>query len=185
MFRKIFNIRIVLTLLVSANIVAMLSYAEAQSGCSLKDRNLLSSYFEALMEAVQADDISQYFQLLAELEKKLSPSCHAAIVQSQQQKPECSVEETNLISSSFEDILQALMNGDVPRYAGLLEDLENELSESCRAALVQLQQGQLSRQTPRFPTRPNPPPAVLDHGNGTFSVPGVGACSSTECIPFN
>jgi hypothetical protein len=183
MLRKTFFKTMTLLLLMGAGIMALASHAAAQAGCSPEDEELMEGYSQPLMQAIVDEDESLYLQLMEELEDNLSPSCRESLAQSQEAEEECSEEEKNLILACYQSIMEALSVGDAARYLELLRELELNLSPACQAALTQ------ARQAQPYPSgsyqQPEPPPNVFDHGGGTFSVPGVGACGPGGCIPLD
>lgn len=55
------------------------------TACSSAEQNLISTYVQASMQAALADDMVRSVQILQAMAMKLSPSCQAALAQSQQQ----------------------------------------------------------------------------------------------------
>lgn len=92
----------------------------------------------------------------------------------------CSQQDQQLFSDYTPYLVRALESFDWQGYGALLEELQGQLSPNCLAAL---QQQQMQRsQLPG--TRPSPEPRVYDHGGGTYSVPGVGACGPGGCVSY-
>jgi hypothetical protein len=92
----------------------------------------------------------------------------------------CSAQEQQLIMSYVEQIAQAAFAGDMQGSMMLGQELQNSLSPACTAVLAQ---SQAYAPGPGYPGGyPQSAPSVYDHGGGTYSVPGLGACGPGGCI---
>ncbi len=78
------NVCITLTL-ASVGIVAITSNAEAQTGCSAQDQQILQSYLEAVAQAAYSGNMQYVIQLGQQLQSALSSDCLSALAQFQQQ----------------------------------------------------------------------------------------------------
>lgn len=99
----------------------------------------------------------------------------------------CTPDEVQRIISSSNRMITYMYQGNYDLLLRESAGLQNSLSPSCQAALVQAQRanpygGGVSPYGGGV--RPYRPPSVIDHGNGLYSVPGVGACDSNGCIAY-
>lgn len=91
----------------------------------------------------------------------------------------CSANDQRLIRLYTHHAVQAGAAGDLGRYMALLQELNGRVSPGCQAALAHT-----ARPSPQHSMRSARPPTVLDHGGGTYSVPGVGACGPGGCVSY-
>jgi hypothetical protein len=99
----------------------------------------------------------------------------------------CSPSEVQLIIDGFQQIFLAAAIGDMNRILQLNQILEDNISMPCKNAVTaaQLQQQQQAPYSPYSGgNQGGYVPKVYDHGGGTYSVPGVGACGPSGCMPF-
>jgi hypothetical protein len=99
--------------------------------------------------------------------------------------PGCSDKDQNTISTYSPELQQALLSFDFQRYARLEQQLQNELSPSCVAAIVRANQLQGAPPAPTKKRRKPSPPSILDHGDGTLSTDGVACGPSGGCIDLS
>jgi hypothetical protein len=74
-----------------------------------------------------------------------------------------------------------LMTGDMSQLFQLGQEMTTKLSPKCSQAVTQAQQAKQSK--PKAKT-PMPLPGVIDHGGGTLSAPGLGACTPSGCMAY-
>lgn len=94
----------------------------------------------------------------------------------------CDEYEQQLITAFAQCLMQVASGGLCEQLEELGMRLQSELSPGCQATLAQSQQ---PPPTSGYPSDLVPPPSVYDHGGGTYSVPGLGACGEGGCIPFD
>lgn len=93
----------------------------------------------------------------------------------------CSQEDEQLILLYYQSVVEATMAGNLQLISHLSQELQEALSPECWAALVLYSQSQPYSGGSGYLS---PPPSVYDHGGGTYSVPGVGACGPGGCVPY-
>jgi hypothetical protein len=98
----------------------------------------------------------------------------------------CTTEELDFMASRASPVIRAFhaaVQGDLGPLAELQQEIDENVSTTCLTAVQSLQRRQMPtyRATPSVPIRPS---AVYDHGGGTYSMPGVGACTPTGCMAF-
>jgi hypothetical protein len=97
----------------------------------------------------------------------------------------CSPDEVALLASTSEATVGALRRvlatQDVPELLQLAMAAYASLSAPCVSALTRYQQAAPygGSAQPSFGVS-----NVYDHGGGTYSMPGVGACGPSGCIPY-
>jgi hypothetical protein len=115
----------------------------------------------------------------------------------------CSVSDQALIAARVQRAVDALASGDLAKYVELLRAPDPGLSPTCRTAQEQLNPAStrctsvekkliLSQYTIAMraafagdvPGMLDALSNVYDHGGGTYSVPGVGACTPSGCMAF-
>jgi hypothetical protein len=172
---------------VSSNCRAELAQSEPRRGkCSLDERKTVLSHYQAIIKAAWNGDINRLFLLFENLEESLSRPCWIALNRSQDARVQktCSSSEVDLIASysgpMTRSVKQFLISGDVSQLIGLQQDMYTKISPACQTALANVQ-----KSTQNQPgSREYLPPGVLDHGGGTYSVPGMGACTSSGCMAY-
>lgn len=156
--------------------------------CSRAEKSaVLSSYFK-IMAAALSGDLQQVFRLSDDLEASLSRSCWIAInrIQDPVVVQACTDQELDFLASQATPLMrateQSLGTGDLTPVYQMAQRMMEPLGPACRDGLTDLQRrmqvlgGQQSWST-RLPN-------VLDHGGGTFSVPGLGACTPSGCMAY-
>lgn len=126
---------------------------------------------------------------LAALEDEVSSECWTALFYPTDQRVQeaCSIGEKNLLAAGATSAISAtrhlLSVGDPGPMLDLATSLMSRLSPACYAAASAAGQGGGGTasggrsQAPGFSN-------VYDHGGGTFSMTGVGACSPSGCVAF-
>lgn len=96
----------------------------------------------------------------------------------------CSQQEQQLLIKYYQAIMQAAYLGDINQAVQLAQSLEQSISPACSAALAR---AQAYSQSPGYGQGygTQRAPSVLDHGGGTYSVPGVGACGPSGCMSLD
>jgi hypothetical protein len=170
----------------------------ARVKCSAEEKQQLLSGMQALMEAVNAGDLMRTLQMAGDLEASVSPSCWIAMNRPQEPALQrgCTSSELDAIAGMVGPTCRAtaafLATGDLEAFLQTVQELQSQvtaaLSAKCMSAVMQVQQAQVARQPPPgppSPSRPSDPPSfVHDHGNGTYSVSGVGYCDRSGCAAF-
>ena len=96
----------------------------------------------------------------------------------------CSPSEVELIIDGFQQMFQAAAIGDINRIFQLNQILEDNISIGCKNAVTAAQLQQSPYSPYQGGNQGGYVPKVYDHGGGTYSVPGVGACGPSGCMPF-
>jgi len=151
--------------------------------CTANERNLILDHYQGMIGAAFKQDIQRVFELFDGMEASVSSQCWLAVNQSTDPDilQACSADELDTMASFAGPIVRstrsAVVSGDLSQMVQVLEDLQRRLSPSCNQGLAKAAQ----RNPP--PAAGSPPrlPSVEDHGNGTYSVPGVGWCTPTDC----
>lgn len=162
--------------------------------CSTQEKKLVLSGYEEVIEATLSADIARIFDRLEELEASISEECWIAVNYPQEAgvRQACSSSELTTIASaatpSRKAFKAAMVTGDLSQIYQVLQLLSAALSQDCQTALTQAQAKAQAIQNKRYPTygsaRPAMPDIIQDHGNGTYVMPGVGACTNTDCMAF-
>ncbi len=157
--------------------------------CSAQEKSAVLQHFHAVFEAAQYADILRVLNVMLNLENSVSQQCWIASNRHIDTRvvSACTGPELDHIASFTGPWLRMtrdlLTGGNVDLgFAFTLGDqITGPLSQQCNHALAVYQQ----ENTPS-PTNPGSygPSSVIDHGGGTYSVPGTGACSSSGCIAY-
>jgi hypothetical protein len=171
---------------VSSNCRAALALSDSLRTCSLDEKKAVLSHYEAIIQASLNFDLDKLFLLSESLEKSLSRPCWIALNRNQDARVQqtCSSSELDVIASysgpMTRSVKQFLISGDFSQILGLQQDMYARISPACQAVLAKVQSG-AQNQPGSGQYRP---PGVLDHGGGTYSVPGVGACTRSGCMAY-
>jgi hypothetical protein len=139
--------------------------------------------------ATRSGDLVGVLNAIGALEDGLSPACWTAVNYPVDPAVQlaCSSTELNILASASRKLLSAyralLTSGDFSPLMQVSLNLANtQLSRVCAAALQQAQNPyqQQWKGGMALPGVSN----VYDHGGGTYSVPGVGACTPSGCMAF-
>lgn len=234
--------RIAIHCVAAACLAASSAVAHAQ-GCSTEDDQIRAQYQQASLQALLSGDLTRFASLQESLPGRLSTSCRARLNQLEPMRVKCTAQEKSRVMEGYRAVFAAAQSGNVMRMFDVLEGLEatvssqcwlaanrqsdpralsactaseldhlasfagptlrasrillstfdpmpllrlNQqmvapLSQSCQAALARVQQAaQMAQPQPRSYR----PPSVLDHGGGTYSVPGMGACTPSGCVTY-
>jgi hypothetical protein len=173
--------------------------APARTRCSAREKQLVLAGVQAIMEAAIRGDLATTFEQYDELEGSVSHSCWIAVNRSQHPAVQraCTSSELDAIAGVASPVMHAIaevsVTGDIAAFVQTTQELEGQLaaklSLKCQGALVQVQreaqQSQVAARRPSGSGNPqNRPSFVHDHGGGTYSVSGVGACTPSGCMAF-
>ena len=158
----------------------------ARVRCSANEKQTALVHYKAMMQAVLGSDYILYLRLWGHLQESLSEACWLALNYPQDAgvRQACSSSELNLIASSAGPSIQAslrLMTSlDFTETLRLLQFMSARISPGCQRAMAEAQR----ISTPGPSGGLNRPSGVMDHGGGTYSVAGVGACTPSGCMAF-
>lgn len=155
--------------------------------CTAQEKSTVLAHYQAIVQAVQNVDLDRVFDVIGNLEATVSRPCWLAT--NRHTDPQvvnaCTVGELDHLAEFAGPILRATrvaMNTlDAGPLIQLTQQLAAPLSQHCYAAIIQNQQKVQQAQNAANAYLPQ---NVYDHGGGTYSVPGTGACTSTECIAY-
>lgn len=152
--------------------------------CTAEEKRLAMDTFAVMMRAAPLGDVRRMLAAYDRLERAVTPRCWIGI--NLRNEPDvvsnCRPAELEglaaLAGPAMRATGRAVETGDV---SGLMQVLTAmpAFSPACNAAIA--------RNTPRQPPQAKglaAPGGVNDHGNGTYSVPGVGACTPSGCMAF-
>lgn len=156
--------------------------------CSAQEKELVLQHYSAVFQAAQNLDVMRVIDVMLHLEAEISQQCWVAANRhiDPQVVAACTGRELDHIASFAGPTLRmtrGLLTGsnvDLNAALTLGQGMTAPLSQGCNQALANIQQ----------PPGPAPDPFnygprnVIDHGGGTYSVPGTGACSSAGCIAY-
>lgn len=172
--------------------------------CSANERGLAVVQIQTIFLSVLAGDLETAFLAFAQLEKAVSWDCWLALNQSDkpQVRASCSASELDYMAAQagpmvsavrskletddddpMEQVLQNIAGSVSPRCWSALEAVAAQLQEELERELLLQQQMERQQQMKKYST-PMPLPRVFDHGGGTFSAPGLGACGPSGCVIF-
>ena len=162
----------------------------ARVKCSANEKQTTVDHYKAMMQSLLGGDAIRYLRLWRHLAESVSQPCWIALNYPQDAGVQrgCSSSELNLIASSAGPSIQAslrlLEKLDFTETIQLVQYLSARLSPGCQAALAEAQR-KAQIQTPNTPRGSvNRPSGVLDHGGGTYSMPGFGACTPGGCLAY-
>ena len=155
--------------------------------CTAEEKTTVLEHYRAVMQAAYSMDLMRIFAVMEELEQAVSPQCwHATNRHTDPQvQNACTAAELDHLASFAGPILRATAHALTTEDVGPLIELGQRamapLSQTCGYALARLQQ---AKQSTSQPSRQYEPTNVLDHGGGTYSVPGLGACTPSGCMAY-
>jgi len=159
--------------------------------CTATERELVLKHYDAIIGAAYQGDVPRMFALFQNLEASVSPTCWLALNQHDDPRVRkiCSAAELDAMASYAGPAMRAmqrmLMTGDTSQLLQLAQESTAQLSPECAQAVAQAQQKAAAAQQPAGGAKPPMSlPNVLDHGGGTLSVPGVGACTPSGCMAY-
>ncbi len=158
--------------------------------CTAKEKEVALSHVQAIMEAALRGDLNSLFGGLEDLEESVSSPCWKALNYPQDagMQKACSSTELDLFASAAGPVIRGterlLITGNLSEIIELMQNLNAKLSPDCRDAWAKYQYK--TQQSPRGRTTGSLSPlgSVNDHGGGTYSVSGVGACTPSGCMAF-
>jgi len=159
----------------------------ARTKCSADEKKTALADYQAMLAAVLNLDLMQVFQLSEHLEKSVSQQCWNALNYPQDpgMQRACTSSELNLIASAATPLRRAtelaLTQLDFSGFA-FMQSLNQHLSENCQVAWMRANNAAGGAGGNNGAV--NRPSGVIDHGGGTFSAPGVGACTPSGCMAF-
>lgn len=157
------------------------------SRCNAEEKGRALNAFAVIVSAAAAGDLRRLMDAYDGLERSVGRRCWIAV--NMRTEPEvvarCTPAELEGLAAQAAPVLRATMralgSGDM---SGLMQAMGGlpQFSPPCAAAI------QRHSQQPRAGAGGRPavgaPASVNDHGNGTLSVNGVGACGPSGCIAF-
>ncbi len=96
---------------------------------------------------------------------------------------QCNSKEQQLILSYTQCFITTMSGGNCPQLQTLYNRMNQELSQTCKAAIAQSQRQPTWDSYP--PSGSTAPGGVYDHGGGVYSVPGGAVCGPSGCIPLD
>lgn len=153
--------------------------------CTAEEQRFAMDVFKVTMQAAATADWRRMLAAYDLLEQTVTPRCWIAV--NLRTEPDvvvnCGPAELEglaaLAGPAIRATGRAAATGDV---SGLLQVLGAmpAFTPQCAAAI----QRHAPPAGPGGQARPGPPGGVNDHGNGLYSVPGVGACGPSGCVAF-
>jgi hypothetical protein len=167
----------------------------ARDSCTKSEKEIVLTYFKDLISAILNGDINinLMIRLYENLEQSISHKCLIATYRNQDPrlKKACSSKDFDTIASYAGQILRtaerAMTTLDPTESINLTQEIYTNISDECSSILTQIQLGNQPAGIDRGPGTPQTikmPEQVIDHGGGTYSVPGVGACGFGGCMAF-
>ena len=159
----------------------------ARVKCSSAEKKIVISSYQQMMTAFYNLDILGMLRLSQNLENSLTPACWIAVNYPQDASVQqaCSVSELNFVASKAGPVMRAterfMTTLDATEAMTIAQDMSAKLTPNCNSALARI------RQPPDGGGGGGGMPApanVYDHGGGTYSVSGVGACTPSDCRAF-
>ncbi len=158
--------------------------------CTADERKLVLQYYDAILLSILNMDLESYFDSYENLEGSVSSACWLALNQHDDPRIRraCSAGELDLMASYAGPVLRAtkqvLLTGDLSEILQLSQQLTSQLSSKCYTTVAQVQQEKQVPKNNQPAGNLQRPPRVYDHGGGTFSVPGLGACTPGGCMSY-
>lgn len=158
--------------------------------CTREERKTTLSRYTEMMNAALSGDLQRYFVLVQDLENSLSPDCWIAVNRHQDSRvvEACSDRELDTMAAATRAVMrameQAISTGDFAPMIQIAQRATSDLSPECSASIVAFQQRMQQMPGPMPAASQMRMPSVMDHGGGTYSMSGVGACSPSGCVAF-
>lgn len=154
---------------------------------SEEKRRVLGRYQKAIQAALNVDAMNMIGQMQA-MERDVTPACWLAV--NRHTDPSvlraCNAKELDHLASMASPALQAskiaLTTSDMGPMMKVSQQITAPLSQACGQALMALQPK--PQPNPYASPKKQMPGNVIDHGGGNYSVPGLGACTSSGCMAF-
>ncbi len=156
--------------------------------CTADEKDEVLGHYQSVMEAAWNGDVMGLLSELQDLEETVSPQCWLATNRHTDPRVQnaCSAIELDHMASFAGPILRAtsrmLEAGDLGPILQLGQALVAPLSSACSSAVARLQQQVQASST--SPAKRYQPANILDHGGGTYSSPGLGACTPSGCMSY-
>ena len=155
--------------------------------CTEEEKETVLEHYQAVLQAALGMDAMGALEQMQDLEESLSPPCWLAVNRHVDPRVQnaCSAAELDHLATFAGPVLrataQALSTYDPAPLLQLVQAATALLSPNCTNALARFQQ-----EVQRSPNRARQyePSNVLDHGGGTYSVPGLGACTPSGCMAY-
>jgi hypothetical protein len=154
--------------------------------CSEAEKESVLQHYKAVFEAVSYMDPMSALARMEDLEDSVSSSCWLAINRHIDPRVTnvCSSKELDHLASFAGPIMrqtqQLLKTLDPAPFLQLVQAVTAPLTKPCLEGLGQLQ----AIKATQSKAMQNLPSNVLDHGGGTYSVPGLGACTPSGCMAY-
>lgn len=158
--------------------------------CTSGERKLILDHYEAMIFAALQGNVPRIFALFDNLEASVSRTCWLAANQHDDPgvRRTCSAGELDVMASYAGPMVRAipgaLATNDVSQVYQLAQELDAQLSRACSQAVAEAQRRRQLQPPPNPSHMPFQPPGVNDHGGGTLSAPGIGACTPGGCMAF-
>jgi hypothetical protein len=154
--------------------------------CTAQEKNAVLEHYQAVTEAGFSGDVMRIFAIMENLEATLSKACWDATNRPTDPRVQgaCTAEELDHVASFAGPMRRAtsrFLTGDLGSILQLSQQMYAPLSQHCTSVLQRVQQ---ERQQAQNPARQYGSENVLDHGGGTLSVPGLGACTPSGCMAY-
>lgn len=162
----------------------------ARVRCTAGERELVLRHYEAIIGAALTGEVDRMFGLFQNLEASVSRTCWLAVNQHDDRRirQTCSAAELDMMASyvgpAMRAMQDALITYDASQLLKLLKEQTAKLSPDCSQAVAWMQQAKLQQQAHNAGKTPMQLPGVIDHGGGTLSAPGLGACTPSGCMAF-
>lgn len=154
--------------------------------CTLAERKLAIEGIALQYRYAAAGQLDAIFEASEALEQQLSRGCWLAINQPTAAvvRGACSPGELDQIAahaSPLRDAMRVMLSTlDVGPFLNVTSSMFNAVSPPCQQAMQQAVAQAQSSGRSSLPMEGR----VLDHGNGTYSVPGLGACTPSGCMSY-
>jgi len=153
--------------------------------CMAEEKRLAMDAFAIMMRAAPVGDVRRMLAAYDALERAVTPRCWIGI--NLRNEPDvvsnCSPAELEglaaLAGPAMRATGHAFATGDFSALFQVLSALP-AFSPACNAAIARNTPPPQAHGRPRL----GAPGGVNVHGNGTYSVPGVGACTPSGCMAF-
>jgi hypothetical protein len=162
--------------------------------CTSAEREQTIVAWQTAIIAANAGNLPQIFASYLGLEQALSPDCWLAVNQPDdpQVRATCSAEELDHMAAHAGPLVRStyrmLAMNDFITMMQVAQSMLAGLSSDCSAAVDQAakrkKRDDAVRQAQGRRVSPVQIPQVYDHGGGTLSAPGLGACTPSGCMAF-
>lgn len=159
----------------------------ARTRCTTLEREAAITRLHRVVIAAAAGEAGRVLDALSAIDDAVSEECWLALNYSTRAAvhASCDSSERAFLARASRPALTALHiayhTGDRGPAAEVADAMDSNVTEDCRTAVQAVhaatEGGPAAAGTPAVSN-------VYDHGNGTYSVPGVGACTPSACMAF-